>query len=106
MSADHIHFFLQLRDQIKLYHWQTRVYARRNHKESKIMTKKSVLPEELAEQVEEALVAEKEMNITIKITNSNLSYKSDFTEPETVFWLEAIKDIIIKKTFQESERQS
>ena len=28
MSADHIHFFLQLRNQIKLYHWQTRVYAR------------------------------------------------------------------------------
>jgi len=28
MSADHIHFFLHLRDQIKLYHWQTRVYAR------------------------------------------------------------------------------
>ena len=28
MSADHIHFFLQLRDQVKLYHWQTRVYAR------------------------------------------------------------------------------
>jgi hypothetical protein len=28
MSADHIHFFLQLRDQIKLYHWQTHVYAR------------------------------------------------------------------------------
>jgi hypothetical protein len=28
MSADHIHFFLQLRDQIKLYHWQTRIYAR------------------------------------------------------------------------------
>ena len=28
MSADHIHFFLQMRDQIKLYHWQTRVYAR------------------------------------------------------------------------------
>jgi len=28
MSAEHIHFFLQLRDQIKLYHWQTRVYAR------------------------------------------------------------------------------
>ena len=70
------------------------------------MAKKSVLPEELAEQVEEALIAEKEMNITIKITNYNLSYKSDFTEPETVFWLEAIKDIIIKKTFQESERQS
>jgi len=28
MSADQIHFFLQLRNQIKLYHWQTRVYAR------------------------------------------------------------------------------
>jgi hypothetical protein len=28
MSADHIHFFLQLRNQLKLYHWQTRVYAR------------------------------------------------------------------------------
>jgi len=28
MSADHIHFFLNLRDQIKLYHWQTRIYAR------------------------------------------------------------------------------
>ncbi len=28
MSADQIHYFLQLRDQLKLYHWQTRVYAR------------------------------------------------------------------------------
>lgn len=28
MSADHIHYFLQLRDQIKLHHWQTRIYAR------------------------------------------------------------------------------
>lgn len=28
MSADHIHFFLHLRNQIKLYHWQTRVYSR------------------------------------------------------------------------------
>jgi hypothetical protein len=28
MSASDIHFFLHLRDQIKLYHWQTRVYAR------------------------------------------------------------------------------
>lgn len=46
-------------------------------------------------------VEEKEFSITIKITNSNLAYKSDFSEPETVFWLEAIKDIIIKKTFQD-----
>lgn len=28
MSADHIHFFLHLRNQIKLYHWQTKVYSR------------------------------------------------------------------------------
>jgi hypothetical protein len=28
MSSEHIHFFLQLRNQLKLYHWQTRVYAR------------------------------------------------------------------------------
>ncbi len=28
MSGDQIHFFLHLRNQIKLYHWQTRVYAR------------------------------------------------------------------------------
>jgi Family of unknown function (DUF5856) len=28
MSSEHIHFFLHLRDQIKLYHWQTRIYSR------------------------------------------------------------------------------
>lgn len=28
MSAEQIHFFLQLREQIKLYHWQTRIYSR------------------------------------------------------------------------------
>jgi hypothetical protein len=28
MSAEQIHFFFHLRDQIKLYHWQTRSYAR------------------------------------------------------------------------------
>jgi hypothetical protein len=28
MSADHIHFFLNLRDHIKLYHWQTSSFAR------------------------------------------------------------------------------
>jgi hypothetical protein len=70
------------------------------------MAKESVLPEELADQAAEAVVAEKELNISIKITNSNLSYKSDFSEPETVFWLEAIKDIILKKTFQDAETQS
>lgn len=28
MSAKHIHFFFTLREQIKLYHWQTHSYAR------------------------------------------------------------------------------
>jgi len=28
MSSDDVHFFFQLRDQVKLYHWQTHVYAR------------------------------------------------------------------------------
>ena len=28
MSADQVHFFFHLRNQIKLYHWQTHVYAR------------------------------------------------------------------------------
>ena len=28
MSASQIHFFFAMRDQIKLYHWQTRVYSR------------------------------------------------------------------------------
>jgi Family of unknown function (DUF5856) len=28
MSAQHIHFFFNLRDQMKLYHWQTSLYAR------------------------------------------------------------------------------
>jgi hypothetical protein len=28
MSAQHVHFFFEMRDQIKLYHWQTITYAR------------------------------------------------------------------------------
>jgi len=28
MSAEHIHFLLTLRNQLKLYHWQTKSYAR------------------------------------------------------------------------------
>jgi 3,4-dihydroxy-2-butanone 4-phosphate synthase len=55
------------------------------------------MSEEVVEQIEE-----KEYTVTIKITNQNLSYKSDFSEPETIFWLEAVKDIILKKTFEDS----
>ena len=28
MSAQHIHFFLTMREQLKIYHWQTEVFAR------------------------------------------------------------------------------
>ncbi len=28
MSAANVHFFFQMRDQIKLYHWQTKSYSR------------------------------------------------------------------------------
>jgi hypothetical protein len=44
--------------------------------------------------------AKTEFAVEIKISDKNLSYKSDFTEAETVFWLEAVKDLIIKKTFE------
>lgn len=59
------------------------------------------MSEENIEQVEQ-----KEFNISIQITNQNLSYKSDFSEPETIFWLEAVKDIILKKTFEEAGLKS
>jgi DNA-binding ferritin-like protein len=28
MSADNIHFFISMREQIKIYHWQTKLYSR------------------------------------------------------------------------------
>ena len=38
MSAKDIHFFLQLRDQLKLYHWQTLMFSR--HKASDMTIEK------------------------------------------------------------------
>jgi hypothetical protein len=52
------------------------------------------------------LLDQKEFNINIKITKSNISYKSDFSEPETVFWLESIKSIIINKAFEQVNENS
>lgn len=40
-----------------------------------------------------------EFLVEIKISNKNLSYRSDFPESETIFWLEAVKGLIIKNTF-------
>lgn len=41
----------------------------------------------------------KELLVEIKISEKNLSYRSDFSEAETIFWIEAVKDLIIKKAF-------
>lgn len=49
---------------------------------------------------ETAVEAPKEFTITINISEANLAYKSDFSEPETIFWLEAVKNIILNKTFE------
>lgn len=43
--------------------------------------------------------AKTEFSIEINISNKNLQYRSDFGEGETVFWLEAVKDLIIKNAF-------
>ncbi len=42
----------------------------------------------------------KEFTVTILVSEQNLSYKSDFNEAETVFWLESVKNLILKKTFE------
>lgn len=43
---------------------------------------------------------QKEFNVVINISDKNLSYKSDFNEAETIFWLEAVKALIVQKTFE------
>lgn len=59
-----------------------------------------VNPELEVETAEEE--APKEFTVTIKISDQNLQYKSDFNEAETVFWLEAVKDLIIKNAFNKA----
>lgn len=54
-----------------------------------------------AEEVEQP----KELGIQIKISDKNLQYKSDFNEAETIFWLEAVKDLIIKAAFAKADLQ-
>jgi hypothetical protein len=44
----------------------------------------------------------KDFSVEIKISEQNLSYRSDFAEAETVFWLEAVKDLIIKNAFNKA----
>lgn len=49
--------------------------------------------------------APSELIVQIKISDKNLSYKSDFNEAETIFWLEAVKDLIIKNAFDKADLQ-
>lgn len=41
----------------------------------------------------------KEFTVTIMVSEQNLSYKSDFNEAETIFWLESVKNLILKRAF-------
>lgn len=49
---------------------------------------------------EASVEAPKEFSVLITISEANLAYKSDFSEPETIFWLEAVKNIILNKAFE------
>ena len=67
------------------------------------MSKENKTIEEVVE-VEEVVVekqeeAPKEFTVTIMISDKNLSYKSDFNEAETVFWIESVKALILKRAF-------
>jgi len=57
------------------------------------------------EAITEEVQAPKEFNIGINISDKNLAYKSDFNEAETIFWLEAVKNLIIQKTFEAAGMQ-
>jgi hypothetical protein len=51
--------------------------------------------EEIAQETE----VKKDFTINILISDQNLSYKSDFNEAETIFWMESVKALILKRAF-------
>jgi hypothetical protein len=55
---------------------------------------------------DETVEAKKDFNVSINISDKNLSYKSDFNEAETIFWLEAVKNLIIQKAFESAGMNS
>jgi hypothetical protein len=57
-------------------------------------------------QVETPSQSKKDFAITITISDQNLGYKSDFNEAETVFWLESVKALIVKRAFEATELQA
>jgi len=57
-------------------------------------------------QAETPVQPKKDFAITITISDQNLGYKSDFNEAETVFWLESVKALIVKRAFEATELQA
>jgi hypothetical protein len=57
-------------------------------------------------QAEVSAQPKKDFAITITISDQNLGYKSDFNEAETVFWLESVKALIVKRAFEATELQA
>jgi len=56
----------------------------------------------MSEEVIETEEVKKEFVIEIKISDANLQYKSDFSEPETIFWMESVKALILKNAFDKT----
>jgi hypothetical protein len=44
-----------------------------------------------------------DFSIEINVSNKNLQYRSDFNEAETIFWLESVKNLIIKNAFDKTD---
>lgn len=57
----------------------------------------------MSEETVEVTEEKKEFTVQILISEQNLSYRSDFNEAETIFWLEAVKDLILRKSFEALE---
>jgi len=47
-----------------------------------------------------------EFSIEISVSNKNLQYRSDFNEAETIFWLESVKNLIIKNAFDKTDLET
>lgn len=59
----------------------------------------------MSEETSEQENVTREFSIQIKISDKNLQYKSDFNEAETIFWLEAVKDLVLKNAFEKADLQ-
>jgi hypothetical protein len=57
-------------------------------------------------EMSEEVTENKEFSIEIKISNANLQYRSDFNEAETIFWIEAVKNIIMKNAFDKANLEA